>query len=130
MCVWVFLCFTFLLVSHQCFFSLLVRLGEVTAIVALLVIAFVEEKDEEEEEEEEWTPSLSFFSDGEYHIFLFALIKEREVYRAKKKKKKNREREEKKILEREKWGSEEDMRESERRMGDLKWVLKIFKGNK
>ena len=112
MCVWVFLCFTFLLVSHQCFFSLLVRLGEVTAIVALLVIAFVEEKDEEEEEEEEWTPSLSFFSDGEYHIFLFALIKERE---------------EKKILEE---SSEEDMIESERRMGDLKWVLKIFKGNK
>lgn len=130
MCVWVvkvlvFLCFTFLLVSHQCFFSLLVRLGEVTAIVALLVIAFVEEKDEEEEEEE-WTPSLSFFSDGKYQILLFALTKEREISRGKKKKRERG----KWNFGREKWGSEEDRRERERRMRDLKCVWKIFKCNK
>ena len=124
MCVWVFLCFTFLLVSHQCFFSLLVRLGEVTAIVALLVIAFVEEKDEEEEE---WTPSLSFFSDGEYHIFLFALIKEREVYRAKKKKKKQRERGKENFGKREvrKWGRYE--REWEKN-GGFKMSVEDFQG--
>ena len=45
--VFFFFFLTFLLVSHQCFFSLLVKYGEVAAIVVLLVLVFCRRTEEE-----------------------------------------------------------------------------------
>jgi hypothetical protein len=67
-------------VSHQCFFSLLVKYGEVAAIVVLLVLVFCRRT------EEESIPSLLSLSLSHKRniTFFSGLIKEREIYREKK----------------------------------------------